>query len=516
MGNLEMKFNFWKTTEKQTAKTNGGAGTGTLSESQMWGALQKAIPELQEIGLADLELRREDIGWIKLGVGDLTSTGEITESKRIEIVKRARYYWHLDPLAKQAVRLWTDYALGTGLTWRAKEEGTQRILSEFWNSRKNRSIFGSSGQRKSSRKLLVDGEVFFAIFPGAKPEQTILRRIDPLQIKNIVTDPEDEDTVLVYKREFTTIKGEQVTRYYRDWTAPKAELIDEQGKFLDGANVAKMNNGEDILVYHLPFETIGHRGNSLLAPVIDWLKSYRQFMASRIAIIKALAIFAWKQKIKGGATEVETARTSWESNYATGGTEETNPPPAPASTWVENEGSKLEPIKTETGGRTARADGDMIKLQVSAGTTIMLHYFGDPSTGNLATATAMELPMLKAFQSYQTLWSDFYQDIFGIVLERAKVPEEKRFTDRDYPPIVEADAPKVIEAIKKLLEAIPELNTDEIKTLALTTLKINNVDEILKKLKENEPSEEAKSAALIAQLKKFRKQTEKPDDDDRE
>ena len=500
--------------KKQAAKTNGGDATGTLSEAQMWGALQKAIPELQEIGLADLELRREDIGWIKLGVGDLTSTGEITEAKRIDIVKRARYYWHLDPLAKQAVRLWTDFALGIGLTWRAKEEGTHKILSGFWNSRKNRSIFGSSGQRKSSRKLLVDGEIFFAIFPGAKPDQTILRRIDPLQIRNIVTDPEDEDTVLVYKREYTTVKGAQVTKYYRDWTAPKAELIDEQGRFLDGANVAKMENGEDILVYHLAFETIGHRGNSLLASVIDWIKAYRQFMASRIAIVKALAIFAWRQKIKGGAAEVETARASWESAYATGKTEETNPPPAPASTWVENEGSKLEPIKTETGGRAARDDGNAIKLQVSAGTGILLHYFGDPSTGNLATAHAMELPMLKQFQAYQTLWSDFYRDIFDIILERAKVPEDKRFTDRDYPPIVEAEAPKVIESITKLLAAIPELNTDEVKMLALTALKINNPDEILKKIENAGQDENAKSAELIAQLKKFRKQAGKPDDDD--
>ena len=502
--------------KKQAVKTNGGSRTGNLSEAQVWDALQKVIPELQEIGLADLELRREDIGWIKLGLGDLTSTGEITEAKRVEIVKRARYYWHLDPLSKQAVRLWTDYALGTGLTWRAKEEGAHKILSDFWNSRKNRSIFGSSGQRKSSRKLLVDGEVFFAIFVGAKPEQTILRRIDPLQIKNIVTDREDEDSVIVYKREYQAIKGKQVVKYYRDWTAPEAELIDEQGRPLDEEKLAKMDSGEDILVYHLAFETIGQRGNSLLASVIDWIKSYRQFMASRIAIIKALAVFAWRQKIKGGAADVEAARASWESSYATGKTEETNPPPAPASTWVENEGSKLEPIKTETGGRTARDDANILKLQVSAGTGIMLHYWGDPSTGNLATANAMELPMLKQFQSYQTLWSDFYQDIFGLILERAKIDEEKRFVDIDYPPIVERDAMKVVDSISKLLQTIPELNTDEIKTLALTALKINNPDEILKKLEAAGQDENAKSAELIAQLKKFRKQLQKPSDDDQD
>jgi hypothetical protein len=54
---------------------------------------------------------------------------------------------------------------------------------------------------------------------------------------------------------------------------------------------------------------------------------------------------------------------------------------------------------------------------VAAATGIMEHYFGDPSTGNLATSTAMELPMLKQFEGRQQLWWDVLTDLVDYVIE---------------------------------------------------------------------------------------------------
>jgi len=50
---------------------------------------------------------------------------------------------------------------------------------------------------------------------------------------------------------------------------------------------------------------------------------------------------------------------------------------------------------------------------------IFEHYLGDPSTGNLATATAMELPMLKLFEFEQQVWEDVIGDLVTFVVLQA-------------------------------------------------------------------------------------------------
>ena len=112
---------------------------------------------------ADLAL--EDAGWINLSgtTGDVISAGE-----RVTNLKLSRLYSTKNPLGKQSIRLWTDYTFGTGMTSHSDEEGTEKVRSAFWDSKENRKILGAAGQRKSSNKLLVDGEIYFAIFLGSE------------------------------------------------------------------------------------------------------------------------------------------------------------------------------------------------------------------------------------------------------------------------------------------------------------------------------------------------------------
>ena len=134
-----------------------------VSEAAQFAAYESILeslardPEIVEAGLsrADLELALEDKGFIRLG-GPARS-GELEPVSRQLIVERARLYWHRDPLCKQAVRLWTDYSVGDGLSFRAEKPAVQKVLEEFWKHRKNRRILRARGQRKSSTKLLVDG-----------------------------------------------------------------------------------------------------------------------------------------------------------------------------------------------------------------------------------------------------------------------------------------------------------------------------------------------------------------------
>ena len=426
---------------------------------------------------ADLAL--EDAGWINLS----GTTGDvITSDERITNLKLSRLYSLKDPLGKQAVRLWTDYTFGSGMTWQTEEEKTKEVLESFWDSKANQSVLSARGQRKSSDKLLIDGEIFFAVFLGANGSATI-RWIDPLEITEIITDSDDKESVKFYRRQWADTQGSSHEDIYRSTTNLKNKAV----KDALGKSVQKT---EDALIYHLTYNTITQRGNPLLLPALIWMKYHTKFLSSRIAIMLALAKFAWRSKVKGGQTATDAIKAKTHEQEVAAG-----------SHLVENLGVDTTPIKTETGASAAYQDGRMIKLMIAAAVGIPEQYFGDISIGNLATAKTVELPMMKMFQSYQKVWADTYQDIDELILEYNGVPPDKWYIDRDFPPIAPADVIQSATALTQIITAMPEFAySPDVQQMALMLLGINNPDEVLDAMsKETNPE-----IALTKALKQFR------------
>jgi len=432
------------------------------------------------------ELRLEDAGWINL----TSVSGEVlTDQERILNLKLSRLYYTKDPLGAQAVRLWTDYTFGTGLTWSvpdAKGEGKQTadVLKAFWENPANQTVLSVRGQRKSSDKDLVDGEIFFALFLGAKGEVKI-RRIDPLEITEIITDADDIENVLYYRRVWSDRTQKIHETIYRSISnIAGIKATDTQGNTI--------TQNDDALVYHLTFRTITQRGNPLLLPALDWIKQYRRFLSSRIAIVLAHARFAWKTKVQGGQAVVNAIKAQTDGKEVNAG-----------SQLLENMGSDTTPIRTDSGASNAYQDGRMIKLQIAAAVGIPEQYFGDISIGNLATAKTVELPMMKMFQSYQAVWIDTYKDIDEIVLAYNKVPPLLWYVDRDFPAIAPTDIAQAATAIVQILGVLPNLAmSDDVMQVALMTLGIDDPAEVIAQL--TQESKINPEIALTKALRAFR------------
>ena len=449
-------------------------------ENELMKPLYQLIQEATTSVEKDLAL--EDAGWINLSGG---GGWVIPDATRQTNLQRSRVAYMKDPLARQAIRIWTDYTFGSGITYKAGEDKTGEVLEDFWGAKENKALLSPRGQRKLSDKLLVDGEVFFALFlaPGG---QARIRNIDPLEITEIITNPEDIEDVRYYKRSWVMNNTPKVS-IYRSITNKKDEATKDA---LDNSVVKT----EDALVFHLTYNTISQRGNPLLLPALDWIDYYRRFLASRIAIMLALAKFAWRAKVKGGQAAVDRIKATLHGQA-----------PAAASTLLENEAVDTTPIKTETGASGAYQDGRMIKHMIFSAVGIPEQYFADISTGNLATAKTVELPMVKQFQSYQATWKGLFQEIDEAVLEHNKIPEDKWYVDRDFPPIAEDEAAQIAQALGQILTAIPELGAaDEVKQIALMALGINDTTEVLAGLSgEGEKAQEARFIRAVRDLREI-------------
>ena len=145
----------------------------------------------------------------------------------------------------------------------------------------------------------------------------------------------------------------------------------------------------------------------------------------------------------------------------------------------------------------------MLRLQVCAAVGLSEQYFGDISSGNLATAKTTELPLQKQFESHQAIWSDQYDEIDQLVLAKAGIPEDKRYVDRDFPAITPEDASQVAEAIAQILPVLPELAASrEVMQVALLALGVDDTNEVIEQLMAEAKGDPA--AAMIRALRLFR------------
>lgn len=424
-------------------------------------------------------LRAEDSGWINLTA---MSTEPVTSESRKRIVQEARLYALRDPLASRAIHLMTDYTFGFGFSWSMKDENQAAVLQEFWDG--NAPIFSARGQRKSSDKLLIDGEIFFAVFLGSNGSS--IRRINPLEIAEVIANPDDMEDVKLYKRVWYDPQGKEHESYYRSIMNPKGEPC----KDAEGREVSPT---EDALVYHLAINDLGQRGVSYLYPALEWIKLYRKFLASRVAVMLALARFAWKAKTLGGPETIDAIKDVLHGEK-----------PAAGSTLIENRGVDTQPIKVDSGASQAYQDGRQLKLQVSAATGWPEQYFGDISIGNLATARTVELPIQKMCESYQSVWSGAYDELFSLVLEHHGVKDA--YVDIDFPIITPEDMGELGRTLALLCQTFPEFqDSQDVKQQALITMGLKDVNEVLEQLeKAPEDEVERNQWELARVLRKFR------------
>ena len=443
--------------------------------------LEQELTDIQkESGGSISSMDREDIGWVSL----TNMSGELHEVERQNAVRLARVHAHKGGITKQINKLYTNFGVGTGLTFSSGEEGVTKSLERFWWMTRNRRYTSVFGQQLLSRRACTDGEIFFALFP--KRNGSILRVIDPMQIKEVISDPEDADNVLYYHREYTDVRGKLQTQILRNWTLrPGSGINPKPGISLSGQEISidKVDPASP-LIMHLLFEG-DVRGEPITYASSDWTKAHRVFMRSRIAIQSALARIAMKVKVKGGRSAVEMERTVNARRDTSQSTDTLER--AQGRTRVENENTDMKAMPQETGATAAQVDGGMLLQMAGIGSGIFPHYLGAGEAFRLATATAMEPPMLKAFESYMALWREGWTGIFDLVLEADGIKSENQIYEIVYPPIYPRERKVEVSSVKETVAAFPFLaQSDTFMKSAIAMLGYGDPEVILGEVNEAE------------------------------
>lgn len=467
-------------------------------------------------------------------------------------LKRLRRLRHDNPIAKQGMRLIVRFTLGQGINWISKNRAIHDALTEFWEDEENKILLTThEAQKEFVDETATDGEKFFACFeaPSVAPYLK-LAEVPIEEIKDTIYHPQNRKVPIYYKRQFKPLKYDGTKEryepsdkvrdkilYYRDFRISDERLADIGDTIkIPDSKIAKGDDGMPIKMMHAYVNPIwtknGRRGISELYASREWIRIFKEFMGDRAGINRAAMAIAYKRKVKGGPAAV--ARLSGTmGGLPVGSSDEIGDTdfrqltrPVTGGIYDQNDAVDLEWMKTDTGAANAKEDARMLLMVGGAGIGTNIHYFGEGGDANLATAQAMELPMVKNYEDWQTWLKNFYMEVFAYVLSLAfgenipfeadaleavapadpnalkiiagtqktpptitigKPDQPKKPTVWDvvswnFPPIITKDVVKYMTAWAQLTQQVAPGNTvvhlEAIKG-ALTVLGVNNVDQLI-------------------------------------
>jgi hypothetical protein len=419
--------------------------------------LEELVEAERNLGYTYREL--EDLGWRVMDYFN-AQPGEVSAPTRRKMVQKARVLWENDPQAFAAVNLMNDFTFGRGVSSpRCKDAEVQELVDEAWNDPDNARVLTSyRAQLMRGTDLSIQANVFFKLFDDSADGRVKLALLEHDDVETAVRDPENNLRVLYYltkqrkvewdfKQHAPKMNAEAVaqakTTYYEAWgSLEEAQAEREQAP--DGS-MLPLEQPDDSLVgrgkiYHVSVNLHGAKvfGSPDMQRSIRWLTAYNDFMKARVDVMKAVAAFVYQRRFKGGPAQLQKQAAkliSRESPLSSATDAQSGP--RPASIVDLNEAAQWEPMRLDTGSGSAQADGRMIGAQVSAVHRFPRGYFGDADASNLAGATSLELPVLKAVESRQEVWEDCLRWFVDRVIEKAV--DDGRLTR-------EIDSPEEIEA----------------------------------------------------------------------
>lgn len=466
----------------------------------------KEVDALKET-LTRAERTLEDIGWINLSSAD--DSNALLSGGFRKAVSRSRLFFYNNPLAGHWCNLTTWFIFGEGISApTANDEKVQEEIDNFWNNPDNQiALTGFQAQQLLSNKLQYEGNIFFMLFEDEEANIKI-RILNTLDVEDVVTSSNDNMKPLFYKSKLIKKEFSFKSDSYASDLKGYVYYPDKDNIEIKKYGIPDNKLKGDVRIYHLKVN--GDINDKFGVPDlyrgIDWMKAHKDMAGDLATLVKALSQFAWKKKIKGTAAQVSSIASAMNSKIDLSNLKNTA-----GRTQVENQALNLEGIKIPTGGVSIGKDGlRSMLLQVAAASGIMEHYFGDPSTGNLATAKSMELPMVKKFVTYQRLWASAFDIILQYLVDRkiskgmlpGSVSEDfknermvveahfDRHIDIDFPPILEADIKASAEAWT-LAKNEGLVSQDLASERFMLDANINNIDEEMKKTEPEESIEEA-------------------------
>ena len=431
-------------------------GGANVAESARSGVFKEAI--------AELELALEDRGWKR---EQALAATEFSRYGIQQIMLISRLYKIKNPLIRRAIEISALYVWGRGYEISSDDPDTNDILEAVFQGKENQPVLSITALMAHEEATWTDGNIFFVACTDEKTGEVIWRTIDPTEIAEIVTDPDDGAIPMLYHRMWSRQVFNPQTGV-TEWS-PGDEwypAIQYDPALLPPLVKNKKIRNEPVYHFKVGGLPKWHFGCPIAYPLIDWARAIRRFLENWATITDALAYFAWNVETSGGAPAIAALKQTFATTLANDGTSiETNPTPTSGGAWISGPGNKITPMKT-AGMTTGPEECRRLVLMLCAGSGWPETFFGDASTGSLATAQSLDRPTELKILAAQERWREVLQYLAQYSIDRSvmapkgRLHEARKARKPAKEPIITVSFPAVLEHdIAKMVSAIVEAAT---------------------------------------------------------
>jgi broad specificity phosphatase PhoE len=448
------------------------------------------------------ELTEEDIGWRKLTEG--AGGYDLTPTELRDVREKCLKAWQIDPSLGTAGALLASGAFGTGeIRPMAVDQRVQAVVDRLWDDEDNRlALFSRRAMVRTSDALMVDGERFLAVHASTTESRVKVSELPCSEIVDVVCHPENALRPVLYRRTYRPQAydlgkgqyqpGPEQTVYYADWRTWRYmldETFTDEDPEWDEATAALLSRAgilddpTPVLCYHIRGNTLGQRGIPEIYRAYDWVRSHSRTLSAMVTLSKALAMFAWRKKLNTkSATAVQAAAEAFRS-----------PVPGTGAVHASNQNVSLEAVDVGTGGvGNLESSARQTHLQSIRPFGFGEHWYSDANTGNLATATAMDLPSIWRIEARQADVSEPCLDITRLAVELAVLRQDyptrrlpqgvDRAMDMDFPAAQPPNPANTAQLLGALTAASGTLlDPREAAYQAYAAIGSNNIQEILER-----------------------------------
>jgi hypothetical protein len=428
------------------------AGTEHLFKERLW----------------ELELALEDRGWVR------ETTLAALEFSRYgvqQLIRICRVYGIKNPIIKRIAEICKLYVFGRGIEIRSDDDATNDVIQAFLEA--NDAEMGHNGLAEKETDFQTDGALYFGL--ETKPNGNVrVIMVDPLEIMDVVCDPDDSSKPLYFKRQwnrlvFDPATGRQTPQMNVCWY-PSLETFNDGVKPPAKMGDYPVNADMPILRVKGGCPSKWRWGVPPVYSEIDWARAYKDALEDYATVRRTLARFALMVETKGGPGAIAAYQALLSTTFAnnSGTMIEQNPPPVVGSAHISGPGNQVSAFKS-AGAQGSPEETRRLLLMACAGAGMPETFFGDASTGSLATAVSLDRPTELKFAAIQRRWSHVIKTILKYVLyvnkktpgaSLFKLAEAAKGKQPAQAPRLIVKFPTVVEhQIQPMIQAITEIAT---------------------------------------------------------
>lgn len=457
---------------------------------------------LQE-SLAELEM--DDRGWVAYSA---QVAHEFSGTGRQRIVEICRMMSISHPLLKRGLTIRAGYIWGQGVQVSARvgkdnsrlQDQVNQVIETF--EKLNEQTFTGMGARDElERAQGTDGEVFLALFTSPLTGEVKVRTVPQLEIRRIITNPEDDAEPWFYLREYT-VEGlpkadepieNRPTRQERCIYPALGFNPRDAGLGFKPPKINGMPVMWDAPMKHVPVNRLDGwtRGIPDVYASVAWARLYRDFMIDWAGLTHSLSQIAFKAtgESKSRASQA-AASIRARANAQLEGTELPLPRGQTAGATVAQYGVDLQAV-SKSGATIDAHSGKPLAGMIAAGLGLpVTMLLSDPgTTGARAVAQTLDLPTVLEMGMRRLLWQSAMNQIFlhaiAVAGMRPGSPLRGLTGDSEptilfnWPPLGGVDEIQLVAAIVQA-DSTGKMPPPMTAKLLLQALGVENVDEVLK------------------------------------